>query len=162
VTGPVLELTDKVIVVQKGNERWEIARDEKSRIEGDVKVGSKVTVHYRMVAVSVDPKGEKGNKGKTTSSARPAFPMAGQLSSKGAAVDGQVSALSTNLVASQPSVPSFSKQAQTLQAAQSKLYDLRSKYTEQHPWVRAKRQQIEEIQRDMAASALVNREAGSR
>src|SRR5262245_13845438 len=27
VTGPILEVTDKVVVVQKGEERWEVARD---------------------------------------------------------------------------------------------------------------------------------------
>src|SRR6184192_3438218 len=61
VTGPILELTDKVIVVQKGDERWEIARDEKTRVEGDPKVGNKVTIHYRMFAVSVDSKSEKAD-----------------------------------------------------------------------------------------------------
>jgi len=30
VTGPVVELNEKTIVVQKGDERWEIARDEKN------------------------------------------------------------------------------------------------------------------------------------
>src|SRR5437868_11912748 len=59
VTGPVLELTDKTIVVKKGEDRWEIARDDKTRIDGELKVGSKVTIHYRMVAVSVDSKPEK-------------------------------------------------------------------------------------------------------
>ncbi len=64
VTGPVLEVNDKVIVVQKGNERWEIAKDERTRIDGEVKVGSKVTVHYRMTAVSVETKEEKGGAKK--------------------------------------------------------------------------------------------------
>ena len=144
VTGPVLELTDKVIVVQKGDERWEIARDEKSQVEGDVKVGSKVTVHYRMIAVSVDAKGGKGSKGKTKTSARPA--LATNSSQK--------------LVASEPSML-LSHQAQRLQAAQSDLDELLTKYTDQHPSVRAKRQQIEEIRRDMA-SAPVNTKPDSR
>ena len=56
MTGPILELTEKVIVVQKGDERWEVARDEKTRIDGDLKVGNKVTIHYRMLAVSVETK----------------------------------------------------------------------------------------------------------
>ena len=59
VTGPVLELTDKVIVVQKGDERWELARDANTKIDGDLKVGSKVTVHYRMIAVKVETKAGK-------------------------------------------------------------------------------------------------------
>jgi hypothetical protein len=56
VTGPVLEVNDTMIVVQKGNERWEIARDSSTKITGDVKVGAKVTVEYRMSATSVDVK----------------------------------------------------------------------------------------------------------
>ena len=39
VTGPILELTDKTIVVQKGDERWEIARDENTKSKGQLKVG---------------------------------------------------------------------------------------------------------------------------
>lgn len=56
VTGPILELTDKTIVVQKGDERWEIARDESTKTKGTLKVGQKVTVHYRMTATTVELK----------------------------------------------------------------------------------------------------------
>ena len=56
LTFEVAKLTDKVIVVQKGDERWEVARDEKTRIDGELKVGNKVTIHYRMLAVSVETK----------------------------------------------------------------------------------------------------------
>jgi hypothetical protein len=70
VTGPILELTDKAIVVQKGDERWEVARDEKTRIDGELKVGNKVTIHYRMLAVSVETKAagksEKSDSKKKT------------------------------------------------------------------------------------------------
>jgi RNase P/RNase MRP subunit p29 len=62
VTGPVLELTDKMIVVQKGNDRWEIARDQNTKVEGELKVGSKVTIQYRMTAVSVEAKAEGKKK----------------------------------------------------------------------------------------------------
>ena len=61
VTGPVLEVTDKVIVVQKGDDRWEIARDAKTKVDGELKVGNKVTIKYRMVAVSVDAGSEKSS-----------------------------------------------------------------------------------------------------
>jgi hypothetical protein len=64
VTGPVLEVTDKAIVVQKGDERWEVARNDKTKIDGDLKVGNKVTIHYRMVAVSVDIKADKADNKK--------------------------------------------------------------------------------------------------
>jgi hypothetical protein len=56
VTGPVLEVRDDVIVVQKGNEKWEIARDKATAVSGDLKVGSKVTVFYTMQAAKVEVK----------------------------------------------------------------------------------------------------------
>jgi hypothetical protein len=56
VTGPILELKPDSITVQKGKERWEIARDAATRISGELKVGTKVTIEYRMFAVSVTVK----------------------------------------------------------------------------------------------------------
>ena len=64
VTGPVLEMNDSMIVVQKGKERWEIARDANTKMTGDVKVGSKVTVMYTMSATDVEAKGEKAAEKK--------------------------------------------------------------------------------------------------
>lgn len=59
VTGPVLEVTPTKIVVQKGEDRWEVARTPKTKITGDLKVGSKVTIHYTMVADDVEVKTDK-------------------------------------------------------------------------------------------------------
>jgi hypothetical protein len=59
VTGPVLELTDSVITVQKGKEKWEIARDASTKVTGALKVGAKVTIHYTMTAKTVEAKAEK-------------------------------------------------------------------------------------------------------
>jgi hypothetical protein len=56
VTGPVLEVTSDTIVVQKGQDRWEIARDASTKVTGDLKVGAKVTIEYRMTATSVEVK----------------------------------------------------------------------------------------------------------
>ena len=56
VTGPVLELTDSKIVVQKGKEKWEIARTPDTKVTGDLKVGAKVTIEYTMTAKSVEVK----------------------------------------------------------------------------------------------------------
>jgi hypothetical protein len=56
VTGPVLEVTDDVIVVQKDSEKWAIARTKDTKVTGDLKVGSKVTVFYTMTAAKVDVK----------------------------------------------------------------------------------------------------------
>lgn len=60
VTGPVLEVSGDMIVVQKGKDRWEIARDASTKVTGDLKVGAKVTIEYRMTATSVEVKAEKG------------------------------------------------------------------------------------------------------
>lgn len=56
VTGPVLEVSEGVIVVQKGQDRWEIARDAGTKIGGELKVGAKVTIEYRMTATTVEVK----------------------------------------------------------------------------------------------------------
>ena len=56
VTGPVLEVTDSKIVVQKGKEKWEIARTPDTKVTGDLKVGAKVTIEYTMTAKTVDVK----------------------------------------------------------------------------------------------------------
>jgi hypothetical protein len=58
VTGPVLEVSDTTIVVQKGKEKWELARDDKTK-GAAVKVGDQVTVKYTMTATSIDVKAAK-------------------------------------------------------------------------------------------------------
>lgn len=60
VTGPILELTDSKIVVQKGKEKWELARNADTKVTGELKVGAKVTIQYSMTAVSAEVKAEKG------------------------------------------------------------------------------------------------------
>jgi hypothetical protein len=62
VTGPVLEVNDSMIAVQKGKDRWEINRDSNTKVSGDVKVGDKVTVTYTMTATDVEMKAGKGGK----------------------------------------------------------------------------------------------------
>jgi hypothetical protein len=62
VTGPILEVTDSMIAVQKGKDRWEIARDSSTKAEGEMKVGDKVTVHYTMTAKEIEVKPAKAAK----------------------------------------------------------------------------------------------------
>ncbi len=64
VTGPVLEVNDTTIAVQKGKDRWEIARDASTKVTGDLKVGAKVTIEYRMTATTVEVKAEKAAASK--------------------------------------------------------------------------------------------------
>ena len=62
VTGPVLELSDTKITVQKGDEKWEVARNKNTKVTGDLKVGAKVTIYYRMIADEVEVKAGKDSK----------------------------------------------------------------------------------------------------
>ncbi|NUM58806.1 MAG: hypothetical protein HUU56_09255 [Bdellovibrionaceae bacterium] len=62
VTGPVLEVTDSSVVVQKGKEKWELKKDATTKVTGELKVGSKVTVEYTMMAKTVEVKEEKKKK----------------------------------------------------------------------------------------------------
>ena len=56
VTGPVLEVTPTTITVQKGEDKWQIARTKDTKVSGELKVGAKVTIQYRMVAADVEVK----------------------------------------------------------------------------------------------------------
>jgi len=62
VTGPVLEVKEDVIVVQKGKDKWEIAKDKDTKVTGDVKVGSKVTIMYTMKAATIEAKADAKKK----------------------------------------------------------------------------------------------------
>ncbi len=59
VTGPVVAVNDTTITVEKGKEKWEIARTKDTKVAGDPKVGAKVTVYYTMTATSIEAKEEK-------------------------------------------------------------------------------------------------------
>ena len=59
VTGPVLEVTDSKIVVEKGKEKWELKRDKATKVSGELKKGSKVTVEYYMTATDIEVKDAK-------------------------------------------------------------------------------------------------------
>ena len=73
VTGPVLEVKDDIIAVQKEKERWEIARDSNTKASGDVKVGDKVTITYTMRAKKIDVKsgGKEGDNAASGASPSP-------------------------------------------------------------------------------------------
>ena len=66
VTGPVLDVTPEAIVVEKDKEKWEIARDKNTKVSGDLKKGSRVTVKYTMSATSIEVRdaGKKGDEKK--------------------------------------------------------------------------------------------------
>jgi hypothetical protein len=56
VTGPVLAVSDTSITVKKGKDPWTVSRDASTQVTGDLKVGSKVTIKYHMVADTVSAK----------------------------------------------------------------------------------------------------------
>ena len=62
VTGPVLEVTDTKIVVQKGKEKWELAKSPTTKNAAEVNVGDKVTVEYTMTASTIEVKADKKKK----------------------------------------------------------------------------------------------------
>jgi len=57
VTGPVVDVSDTMITVQKGKETWQIDRTKDTKVTGEPKVGGKVTIMYRMTADSIEAKG---------------------------------------------------------------------------------------------------------
>ncbi|MEO8616510.1 MAG: hypothetical protein ABI600_15310 [Luteolibacter sp.] len=76
-TGPVLEVTDSKIVIQKDKEKWEIARSADTKVTGDIAVGSKVTIQYTMSASTVEVKPDKAAAAaKAATPAKPATPAA--------------------------------------------------------------------------------------
>jgi hypothetical protein len=54
VTGPVLEVNPTSVTVQKGSEKWVLHRTSATRVDGDLKVGAKVTISYKMVATEIE------------------------------------------------------------------------------------------------------------
>ena len=70
VTGPVLEVTDSKIVVEKDKERWEIARDKDTKGDANIKKGDRVTVQYRMTATEIESKAAKGKDAKESKDAK--------------------------------------------------------------------------------------------
>jgi hypothetical protein len=69
VTGPVLDVNNDVITVQKGTEKWEIARDKDTKVDGDLKKGSRVTIKYKMTASSIEVK-DVATKSKSDTKAK--------------------------------------------------------------------------------------------
>jgi hypothetical protein len=64
VTGEVKEVTDDMIVVQKGKENFEIARTAETKVTGELKPGEKATIEYRMTATTAEAKAGKAKKSK--------------------------------------------------------------------------------------------------
>jgi hypothetical protein len=62
MTGVVTEVTETTITILKGADKLQVARDKGTKIKGDLKVGTKVTIEYRLVAIDVEVKADKPEK----------------------------------------------------------------------------------------------------
>ena len=71
VTGPIVEVTDTMITVMKGKEKFEVARDSSTKVTGDLKVGEKVTIMYTMTAKEIEAKADKASKKDDKAAASP-------------------------------------------------------------------------------------------
>jgi len=67
VTGPVVDVKDDAIIVKKGTEDWEIARDKNTKGPSSIKKGDRVMIKYKMTATSIESK--EATKAKTTTKA---------------------------------------------------------------------------------------------
>ena len=67
VTGPVVDVRDDAIIVKKGSDNWEIARDKDTKTTGDVKKGDRVLIKYKMTATSIE--GKESAKAKSDTKA---------------------------------------------------------------------------------------------
>ena len=69
VTGPVVDVKDDMIIVKKGNDNWEIARDKDTKTTGEIKKGDKVMIKYKMTATNIEgPKAKTDSKTPDTKS----------------------------------------------------------------------------------------------
>lgn len=65
VTGSVSEVSPTNVVIKKGRQKLDMARDASTRVEGDLRKGAKVTVEYTMTATSIEVK-STGRKARAT------------------------------------------------------------------------------------------------
>jgi len=57
-------VADDLVVIQKGKDKWEIARGPDTKITGKLEKGAKVTIEYRMTAASAEVKGGAKSEAK--------------------------------------------------------------------------------------------------
>ena len=57
--GTVYLIKDGSIVVQKGNDKYEIKQDSTTKVAGNIKQGSKVTIQYTMTATKIEVSEDK-------------------------------------------------------------------------------------------------------
>ncbi|MBN1474133.1 MAG: hypothetical protein JW914_05930 [Syntrophaceae bacterium] len=63
-TGELVNITAESVVIKRGKGEMVIARDASTNVAGNLKVGEKVTVEYKMIATNVAVKDTKASKTK--------------------------------------------------------------------------------------------------
>jgi hypothetical protein len=53
VTGPVLVINGDIITVQKDTDKWELQKNADTAITGNLAVGAKVKIEYKMIATKI-------------------------------------------------------------------------------------------------------------
>src|ERR1051326_5935779 len=81
------------------------------------------------------------------------LPASQEISNKLVKVDGHLNDMNANLAAEGPRRMMISKLTERLQTAMSELNDAQTKYTDIHPIVKAKKEVVESIQKQMSQTA---------
>jgi hypothetical protein len=62
VTGPIVDITDKTITIDKKGEKFEIEKSAATKVTGELTKGSKATIYYAMTATDIEAKADKKSK----------------------------------------------------------------------------------------------------
>lgn len=54
ITGPVTDVREDMIVIQKGKQQWEIARGPSTKVRGELRKGALVTIEVYLSAGNID------------------------------------------------------------------------------------------------------------
>jgi len=59
ITGPITDVREDMIVIQKGKQQWEIARGPSTKVRGELRKGALVTIEVYLSAGTIDVREEK-------------------------------------------------------------------------------------------------------
>lgn len=59
ITGPITDIREDAIVIQKGKQQWEIARGAATKVRGELRKGALVTIEVYLSAGTIDVREDK-------------------------------------------------------------------------------------------------------
>ena len=59
ISGPITDIREDMIVIQKGKQQWEIARGPSTKVRGELRKGALVTIEVYLSAGTIDVRDEK-------------------------------------------------------------------------------------------------------